>query len=108
MDWLLVLVPAAIVLEVAGGPPLAIFIRPRARSLPLAGLIRRSTEQLALHVGPRVGGLINATFGNVTELIIAFFLILDDRIEIVEGVAHPARSRRTSCSCSGSRSSWAG
>ncbi len=52
--------------------------------MPLAGLIGRATEQLALHTGPRIGGLINATFGNVTELIIAVFLILDDRIEIVK------------------------
>jgi Ca2+:H+ antiporter len=84
LDWLLVLVPVAILLEAAGGPDLAIFLTSAGAILPLAGLIGRSTEQLALHVGPRVGGLINATFGNVTELIIAFFLILDDRIEVVK------------------------
>ena len=84
LDWLLVLVPVAIALEVAGGPDLAIFLTSAAAILPLAGLIGRSTEQLALHTGPRIGGLINATFGNVTELIIAIFLILDDRIEIVK------------------------
>jgi Ca2+:H+ antiporter len=84
LDWFLVLVPVAILLEVAGGPDLAIFLASAGAIVPLAGLIGRSTEQLALHVGPRVGGLINATFGNVTELIIAFFLILDDRIEVVK------------------------
>ncbi len=84
LDWLLVLVPVAIVLEVVGGADLAIFLTSAAAILPLAGLIGRSTEQLALHTGPRIGGLINATFGNVTELIIAFFLILDDKTEIVK------------------------
>jgi Ca2+:H+ antiporter len=84
LDWLLVFVPAAIVLRLADGPELAIFIVAGVAILPLAGLIGRSTEQLALHTGPRVGGLINATFGNVTELIIAIFLILDDRVEIVK------------------------
>jgi Ca2+:H+ antiporter len=79
-----VLVPVAILLEVAHGPELAIFLTSAGAILPLAGLIGRSTEQLALHVGPRVGGLINATFGNVTELIIAFFLILENRIEVVK------------------------
>ena len=74
LDWLLVLVPVAIVLEIASGPDLAIFLTAALAILPLAGLIGRSTEQLALHTGPRVGGLINATFGNVTELIIAIFL----------------------------------
>jgi Ca2+:H+ antiporter len=84
LDWLLVLVPAAIVLEIAAGPHLAIFLASAGAILPLAGLIGRSTEQLALHVGPRLGGLINATFGNVTELIIAVFLILEDRVEVVK------------------------
>ena len=84
LDWFLVLVPIAIVLEVAGGPDLAIFLTSAGAILPLAGLIGRSTEQLALHVGPRLGGLINATFGNVTELILAIFLILEDRIAIVK------------------------
>jgi Ca2+:H+ antiporter len=84
LDWLLVLVPVAIVLRLVGAPDLAIFLTSAAAILPLAGLIGRSTEQLALHTGPRVGGLVNATFGNVTELIIAFFLILDDRIEMVK------------------------
>jgi Ca2+:H+ antiporter len=84
LDWFLVLVPVAIVLELAGGPDLAIFLTSAGAILPLAGLIGRSTEQLALHVGPRLGGLINATFGNVTELILAIFLILEDRIEIVK------------------------
>ncbi|HET6792702.1 MAG TPA: calcium/proton exchanger [Actinomycetota bacterium] len=84
LDWLLVLVPLAIVLEVAAGPELAIFLTSAGAILPLAGLIGRSTEQLALHIGPRLGGLINATFGNVTELIIAIFLILEDKVEIVK------------------------
>ena len=84
LDWLLVLVPVAIVLEVASGPDLAIFLASAGAIVPLAGLIGRSTEQLAVHVGPRLGGLINATFGNVTELIIAFFLILEEQIEVVK------------------------
>jgi len=84
LDWLLVLVPVSVVLELSGGPDLAIFLTSAAAILPLAGLIGRSTEQLALHTGPRIGGLINATFGNVTELIIAVFLILEDKTEIVK------------------------
>jgi Ca2+:H+ antiporter len=84
LDWLLVLVPVSIVLELAGGNELLIFLTSAGAILPLAGLIGRSTEQLALHTGPRVGGLINATFGNVTELVIAFFLIMDDKTEIVK------------------------
>ena len=84
LDWLLVLVPVVIVLELVGGNELLIFVASAGAILPLAGLIGRATEQLALHTGPRIGGLVNATFGNVTELIIAFFLILEDETEIVK------------------------
>jgi Ca2+:H+ antiporter len=84
LDWLLILVPVSLVLKVAGGPDLAIFLTSAMAILPLAGMIGRSTEQLALHTGPRGGGLINATFGNVTELIISVFLILDGKVAIVK------------------------
>lgn len=84
LDQLLVLAPVAIGMRLLGAPDLAIFLASAAAIVPLAGLIGRATEQLALHTGPRIGGLVNATFGNVTELIIAVFLILDDRIEIVK------------------------
>ncbi len=84
LEWLLVLIPVSIGLEVLGGPDLAVFVTSAAAVIPLAGLIGRGTEELALHAGPRVGGLLNATFGNVTELIIAVFLILDDELEVVK------------------------
>lgn len=84
LDWLLVLVPVSIVLELAGGNELLIFLTSAGAILPLAGLIGRSTDQFALHTGPRIGGLVNATFGNVTEVVIAVFLILDDQVDIVK------------------------
>ena len=84
LDWLLVLVPVSVVLQLGGGNELLIFLTSAGAILPLAGLIGRSTDQLALHTGPRIGGLVNATFGNVTELVIAFFLILDDQVDIVK------------------------
>ena len=84
LDWLLILVPVSIALELAGVQGLPVFAVSALAILPLAGLIGRATEQLALHTGPRVGGLINATFGNVTELIIAVFLLLDGKPEIVK------------------------
>ncbi|HKN81515.1 MAG TPA: calcium/proton exchanger [Actinomycetota bacterium] len=84
LDWLLVLVPVSAGLQLAGGNELLIFLTSAGAILPLAGLIGRSTDQLALHTGPRIGGLVNATFGNVTELVIAVFLILDDQVDIVK------------------------
>jgi Ca2+:H+ antiporter len=84
LDWLLVLVPVSIVLDVATDAHLAVFATSALAIVPLAGVIGRSTEQLALHTGPKIGGLINATFGNVTELIISIFLIVDDKVAIVK------------------------
>ncbi|MBI2237271.1 MAG: calcium/proton exchanger [Actinobacteria bacterium] len=84
LDWLLVLVQVSLIADVATEQELLVFLTAAGAILPLAGLIGRSTEQLALHAGPRIGGLLNATFGNVTELIIAVFLILDDEVEVVK------------------------
>lgn len=84
LDWLLVFVPVAVVLEIIGGSHIAIFITSALAILPLAGMIGHATEDLALRVGSNLGGLLNATFGNVTELIIAFFLILEGEFEVVK------------------------
>src|SRR5262249_38613326 len=51
--------------------------------VPLAALIVRSTEQVAEHTGPAVGGLLNATFGNLPELIIALVALRAGLVEMV-------------------------
>ncbi len=84
LEWLLVLIPISLLSDFVLHVELLTFLSAAGAILPLAGLIGRGTEQLAIHAGPRVGGLLNATFGNVTELIIAVFLILDDEIDIVK------------------------
>ena len=84
LEWLLALVPAAIILEFAHGAPVAVFVVSGLAILPLAGLIGHATEDLAGRTGPQIGGLLNATFGNVTELIIAFFLVLQGQLEVVK------------------------
>ena len=73
MDWLLVLVPAALLLRFvpAFANPTALFICSAIAIIPVAGWIGRATEELAARVGEGVGGLLNATFGNAAELIIA-------------------------------------
>lgn len=72
MNWLLVFVPVTVGLEIAGHEHyLLIFITSALAILPLAGWMGRATEQLAERMGEGVGGLLNATFGNAAELIIA-------------------------------------
>jgi Ca2+:H+ antiporter len=84
LEWLLVFVPVSVVSELFFENELLTFLTSAAAILPLAALIGRSTDQLTLHAGPRIGGLLNATFGNVTELIISVFLILENETEIVK------------------------
>src|SRR5262249_28972424 len=63
--------PAVLILEAVGArAPLVFFVAALA-IVPLAALIVHSTEHLAARTGPAVGGLLNATFGNLPELIIA-------------------------------------
>jgi len=72
MNWLLILVPIAIGLEhLAPERHLLIFATACLAILPLAGRMGHATEALAERMGEGVGGLLNATFGNAAELIIA-------------------------------------
>lgn len=82
--WLAAFIPVAVVSTFFEGLHVLAFAAAALAILPLAGLIGRSTDELAKHAGPRTGGLLNATFGNVTELLISVFLILDGETEIVK------------------------
>lgn len=73
--WLLAFLPAAVALELAHAGPLWVFLASGAAIIPLAGLMGRATESLADTLGAGVGGLLNATFGNAAELIIALALL---------------------------------
>ena len=73
MSWLLSLVPLAIALELlAPDWYLPIFVASALAIVTLAGFMARATEHLATRLGEGVGGLLNATFGNAAEFIIAF------------------------------------
>lgn len=72
MSWLLLFVPVAIALDfLAPDRYLLIFASSCLAIIPLAAWMGRATEQLAERLGEGVGGLLNATFGNAAELIIA-------------------------------------
>lgn len=75
LDTLLLFFPISILLELLHAPALAIFLVSALAMLPLAGMMGRATEHLAERVGPGLGGLLNATFGNAAELIIALMAL---------------------------------
>jgi Ca2+:H+ antiporter len=84
LSWLLLFVPVSIALDLVHASPLAVFASACLAIAPLAGLIGRATEQLAIRSGPRVGGLLNATFGNITEFIISVLLVRAGEFEVVK------------------------
>lgn len=75
MRLLLLFVPAALAAHVAGASGSVQFALAALGIIPLAGLIGEATESLAHRLGPGIGGLLNATFGNAAELIIALFAL---------------------------------
>lgn len=85
MNLLLIFVPIAIALEfLASDHHLLIFIASSLAILPLAGRMSHATEQLAERMGEAVGGLLNATFGNAAELIIALVALRAGLHQVVE------------------------
>ncbi len=80
---LLIFAVVAVVAEFAGWNPMIVFVASGLAMIPLAGLMGEATEALAVHTGPRLGGLLNATLGNAAELIITIMAIR-------EGLLNPA------------------
>lgn len=81
---LLLGLPAALGLRFGGGSETAVFVASCLGIVPLAGVMGEATEELAKHLGQRIGGLLNATFGNATELIIAGFALARGYEEVVK------------------------
>ncbi len=84
LNLLLVFVPVAAVLEFTHASPVAIFVVACLAIIPLAGLMGKATEHLAEKLGEGVGGLLNATFGNAAELIIALMALRVGEYEVVK------------------------
>src|SRR5215813_276510 len=86
MNWLLIFAPAALVLRFWPGlhNDTALFICSGLAIIPLAGLMGRATEHLASRFGEGIGGLLNATFGNAAELIIALMALHKGLIGVVK------------------------
>ncbi|HYM57624.1 MAG TPA: calcium/proton exchanger [Solirubrobacteraceae bacterium] len=77
-------IPIAVVLEFAHAEAAVIFGASAAGVIPTAALMGRATEELAVRSGPGIGGLLNVTFGNAPELIIAFFALREGLQEVVK------------------------
>ncbi|MEJ2209523.1 MAG: calcium/proton exchanger, partial [Anaerolineae bacterium] len=83
LNLLLLFAVVAVVGQWLGWSPLLIFVSAGLAMVPLAGLMGEATESLAVHTGPQLGGLLNATLGNAAELIITIMAVR-------EGLMNPA------------------
>src|SRR5919109_1819652 len=82
--WLGVFIPVAIAVELAHASPVIVFGAAALGVIPCAAVMGEATEAIAARTGPGIGGLLNVTFGNAPELIIAFFALLEGLQEVVK------------------------
>jgi Ca2+:H+ antiporter len=82
--YLLPFIPIAVGLEVAHADPVLVFAASALGVIPTASLMGTATEELAARSGPGIGGLLNVTFGNAPELIIALFALEAGLHEVVK------------------------
>lgn len=77
-------IPIAVALEFAHAGAVPLFVTSALGVIPTAALMGRATEELAARSGPGIGGLLNVTFGNAPELIIALFALNEGLHEVVK------------------------
>jgi Ca2+:H+ antiporter len=77
-------IPLAVILELIHADPVIVFFASALGVIPTAALMGRATEELAERSGPGIGGLLNVTFGNAPELIIALFALNAGLHEVVK------------------------
>src|SRR2546428_4441635 len=84
LNLLLIFIPVAIVLELMRANSVLVFGASALAIVPLAGLMGKATEHLAEKLGEGAGGLLNATFGNAAELIIAIAALQKGLFDVVK------------------------
>jgi Ca2+:H+ antiporter len=77
-------IPVAVALDLAHAAPVLVFATAALGVIPTAAIMGESTEAIASRTGPGIGGLLNVTFGNAPELIIAFFALTKGLQEVVK------------------------
>ena len=81
---LLVFIPVTVIGKIMGFSDPLLFVFSSLAIIPLAGVMGKSTDDIACFCGQKIGGLLNATFGNATELIIAFVAMKEGLFDVVK------------------------
>ena len=84
LKYLLIFVPISFIAKFMGASGTIMFILACASIIPLAGLMGEGTEEISFYAGPKIGGFLNGTFGNATEIIISFFALKKGLFDVVK------------------------
>jgi len=84
LRYLLVFIPAAIIAGWAGASAPVVFALSALAIVPLAAILGDATEELAGHAGPVAGGVVNASLGNLAELIIGVLALRAGMVDLVK------------------------
>ncbi len=84
LKYLLIFIPISIIAKFMNVSDTWMFILSCLSIIPLASLIGEGTEEIAFYTGPKIGGFLNGTFGNATELIISFFALKQGLFDVVK------------------------
>lgn len=84
LKFMLLFVPISFIGKFLNFSPTIMFILAALSIIPLAGIMGEGTEEISFYTGPKIGGFLNATFGNATELIISFLALKSGLFEVVK------------------------
>jgi Ca2+:H+ antiporter len=84
VNILLVFLPLGIIAGALEWTPIVVFVFNFLAIMPLAALLSFATEELSKKVGQTIGGLLNASFGNATELIVSIVALRQGQIKLVQ------------------------
>ena len=84
LKYMLIFIPISFIAKFMNASGTIMFILSCLSIIPLAGLMGEGTEQISFYSGPKIGGFLNGTFGNATELIISFFALKQGLFDIVK------------------------
>lgn len=84
LKYMLIFIPISFIAEFMHASPSIMFVLAAFSIIPLAGLMGEGTEEISFYSGPKIGGFLNGTFGNATELIISFFALKQGLFEVVK------------------------
>ena len=84
LKYMLIFIPISFIAKFMNASGRVMFILSCLSIIPLAGLMGEGTEEISFYSGPKIGGFLNGTFGNATELIISFFALKQGLFDIVK------------------------